>query len=343
MHKLAVCVAATKSYCYAAKSLIRSIGAQVDLKKYEVLLIWGTCGDEETEKQLAQLINKYINGINYRFEQVPHPPKVQGVKGYETHQNLYLAELHTAIFHAAKIWGADYCWSVEGDVLPPPNALRTLTSCLEFDGGFYGVAMATYPDQSGGSWMGGRGSATNQIAENYAEEETEIPARFTKVRKRVLKLAKHSQKYAQLAADMAKAIRSMPPKFNVFTANGKRWRARGWLQYAYPAIGRGSILPTDWTGLGCVLMSRESLEAVDYSGYNGGGTGDLYLNWFCWEPAGIRRCVTTHAICSHVVRERNEKQEQDFTKLRLIKAYHENAGEMIGHLRTRTVEFTPEL
>jgi len=54
-----------------------------------------------------------------------------------------------------------------------------------------------------------------------------------------------------------KRIEKYPPKSNVFVANGKKWRRRGWFDFAYPAIGKGAIVPSDWCGFGATMMNKK--------------------------------------------------------------------------------------
>jgi len=106
------------------------------------------------------------------------------------------------------------------------------------------------------------------------------------------------------------------------------------LELAYPGIGRGAILPTDWVGLGCTLMSRAALALANFEGYALKGTQDLFLCWERWHPAGLRLAVVPHILCHHVKRDRNKPDELIFWR-----AYHETAGEFIGHPRVRREPF----
>ena len=103
---------------------------------------------------------------------------------------------------------------------------------------------------------------------------------------------------------------------------------------AYPGIGRGAILPTDWVGLGCTLMNRRALDLATFEGYSLKGTQDLFLCWNRWHPAGLRLAVIPHVLCHHVKRDK-----QDPEKLILWRAYHEPSGDFAGHLRVSSEPF----
>jgi hypothetical protein len=113
----------------------------------------------------------------------------------------------------------------------------------------------------------------------------------------------------------------------------KRWkglgfRRRGWLSAAYPGIGLGSIVPIDWFGFGCNLLSKKALSLAQFEGYEGGGTEDLYVIRKKWARNGIRMCAITHCVCDHVIRVKDSKE------FILLQCYHEsNNQECLGHLR----------
>jgi hypothetical protein len=104
------------------------------------------------------------------------------------------------------------------------------------------------------------------------------------------------------------------------------------MDFAYPAIGRGSIVPSDWCGLGCTLLNQKALSLATFSGYDGRGTQDLYLCWHKWHPAGIRIACVPHTVCDHVKRssDQNDKSKE---KIIHYRAYHEADGEFKNHLR----------
>jgi hypothetical protein len=106
------------------------------------------------------------------------------------------------------------------------------------------------------------------------------------------------------------------------------------LQHAYPAIGKGSILPTDWVGMGCTLLNKRALELANFDGYGPdfGGTQDLFLVWRKWKPAGLKMAVITHTLCDHVKYELDKNRKRT-NKINHFISYHEPEGESEGHLR----------
>lgn len=124
-------------------------------------------------------------------------------------------------------------------------------------------------------------------------------------------------------------IKKCAPDGNIWQVTAKHgWRRRGWLDFAYPGIGRGAVVPSDWCGLGCTLLSKKALAHADFTGYDGHGTQDLFLCWKRWYPASVRIACVPHIACDHVKR-RGDKIEH-------LVAFHETDGEHRGHLRVRS-------
>lgn len=113
------------------------------------------------------------------------------------------------------------------------------------------------------------------------------------------------------------------------------FRRRGWLSSAYPALGWGSMVPADWCGFGCTLMSAYALALAQFDGYEGGGTEDLYICWKRWARNNVRINCIPHAPCDHVIRRPNREGAQSKKgEYLLMQAYHEASDpEYIGHLR----------
>jgi hypothetical protein len=123
---------------------------------------------------------------------------------------------------------------------------------------------------------------------------------------------------------------------NVWECNSKfGWRRRGWLENAYPAIGVGAVVPSDWCGFGCTLMNHAALQLANFDGYDGQGTEDLYVVWRRWHPAGLRINVIPHCPCDHVIWQKKKGGAED--EYNIILSSHETQGECVGHLRTRKV------
>jgi hypothetical protein len=145
---------------------------------------------------------------------------------------------------------------------------------------------------------------------------------------------RNEEKLTELVEALREELQKCPPKGDVFELNSRgRWRRRGWFDMAYAGIGKGAMVPVDWTGMGCTLLSARALAVSDFSGYDGKETQDLFLCYHRWGAAGLRKCAVPHALCSHVSREKNEDESQDFGKLSLLYAFHEEEGDRRGHIR----------
>jgi hypothetical protein len=258
---------------------------------------------------------------------------------YKINAQLLIAQMRTIGTKEALAWDSDLCLSLDGDVLPPYNAIRCMIDMLQFDGGYYGVSFCPYPSHGGGAFLGGRGTHRNPILPDSYEDEKEIPAELTDKRAELEKILEESQKkpdfdpkpYLQQLHEVNKKIRDIPAQKNVFELNSKSWRQRGWFDMAYPAIGKGAVVPVDWTGFGCTMMNREALALCDWAGYDGRGTEDLFVNFQRWEANGIKMCCIPHCPCDHVVR--NPETSDGAEPFVHVHAGHERDGEYVGHLR----------
>lgn len=329
--KIATVVVATSSYLDPLEVCLRRVlGAISTVKDHEHLLIVVT--DNESTKRVESMCEPFNN-----LRVISCNVKEDGAH-YAVNRQILIATLQSAGFSAAREWGCDFLWSVEADVLVPPNALKVSLQMLEFDDGYYDVSFVTYPSQGGGSFLGGHGSPTAHIEEDFLDSERIIPTRLKKLKsacKKRLDSKIDNEKDWRREIDrmgrIKEKIKACPPKFNVFTLNGKKWRRRGWLESSHPGIGRGAVIQTDWTGLGCTLMSKKAASLAHFDGYEGRGTQDLYLNWEKWHPEGLNFCCITHTVCDHISREGD--------KLVTLKSYHEQEGEARGHLRFRRTKF----
>ncbi len=318
--KITIFITATHSYLYCIEACVRRINAAVfharqrrDIEAEIVIL---------TDTQGAEMLKD-------RKETVLTLPVEEGGENYKEQAQLLIATLQQRGLSYAVEQGADLAWSVEADILVPYNALTCSLDMLEFDDGWYDVAFVTYPSQSGSAFLGGNGDPTHPIAEDWLTEERDVPEETLKALEDAKALPESTleEKEAKGKAlhEAHEAIRKCPPKQNVFEANAKQWRRRGWLDTAHPGIGKGAVLPTDWTGMGCTLMSRKALASAAFDGYDGRGTQDLFLNWRRWNPEQINMCVITHCVCEHVIRK-DDGYVHCF-------AHHEPLGECRGHLR----------
>jgi hypothetical protein len=336
MKKIVTVVVGTHSYLPPMQAAFRRIHSAIQhgmAPSDEHLLICVT--DLKSRDQVDAMTGAFEQ------KQIIGADVTEGGEHYKTERQILIATLQSIGFEAARRASCDLLWSVEADVLVPYNALLVSKQMLEFDSGYYDVAFVTYPSQGGGSFLGGHGEPHHPIAEDWTPEERKIGEWLRKAMAENEKRlsdesidAETRKKELDRAHRIHDRIKKYPPKGNVFELNATRWRRRGWLDNAWPGIGRGAVIPTDWTGLGCTLMSKRAAELAHFDGYDGGGTQDLFLNWHRWHPAGLRFCCITHTICDHVVRD--EKAKNGFTTL---KAYHEQTGETRGHLRYRKTEF----
>ena len=323
--KLTIFITATHSYLYAIEACVRRINAAVfhARKRREIDAEIVILTDEQGAKDLT----------NYPATVIGLPVQ-EGGEAYKEQAQMLIATLQQRGIEYAVETGADLAWSVEADILVPYNALSCSLDMLQFDDGWYDVAFVTYPSQSGTAFLGGNGTPSNPICEDYLPEERQLPeelqARMDAAKALPEATPEEQEAKGKEWSSVHEEIRKCPPKGNVFELNAKAWRRRGWLDTAYPGIGKGAVLPTDWTGMGCTLMSRKALAASAFDGYDGRGTQDLFLNWRRWFPEGIRMCAITHCVCEHVIRKDGQHVH--------CFAHHEPQGECKGHLR---VQHTP--
>ena len=331
--KIATVIVATKSYLDPLEVCLRRVKTAVDHspERFSHKLFIVT-----DKKSYSDVV---VMGKDFDDYEVIKIDMEESGEYYKTDRQILIASLQSKGFDAARKWGCDYLWSVEADVLVPHNALSISLQMLDFDDGYYDVAFVTYPSQGGGSFLGGHGDYQNPIAEDYLPSELKMPwwlnLLLEKCKSRMQSEdidQKELKKEMNRMHRIRERIKKCPPKGNVFELNAKQWRRRGWLNNSHIGIGRGAVIETDWTGLGCTLMSKKAANLAHFDGYDGGGTQDLYLNWHRWHPEGLNFCCITHTICDHVVRDEND----GFVTL---KSYHEPMGEARGHLRYRKTAF----
>jgi hypothetical protein len=263
-------------------------------------------------------------------------------KDYKEPAQMRIAALQGAAFAAARKIRATALWSVEADNLVPADALRVAEWTLQMpqaDGSpYYEVAAVTYPN---GLFLGGNGSPQNPIAEDFNEKERKLPPRLVRALEACRERLKDckdravGEREGKRLGRLHERVKRCPPDGNVFEVTAKHgWRRRGWMDFAYPGLGRGAIVPSDWCGLGCTLMSGKALALATFEGYDGKGTQDLFLCWHRWHPAGLRIACIPHAAADHVKRDKDGKIVHH-------RAYHETEGEYRGHLRVRQQPWMP--
>ena len=339
--KIATVIVATKSYLDPLEVCLRRTRTAVDCPdifnhnletvEHRLIVVTDKASKTRVEEMTTDFEDREIIAIEME----------ESGEHYKKDRQILIASLQSTGFDAARRWNCDFLWSVEADVLVPHNALSVSLDMLRFDGGYYDVSFVTYPSQGGGSFLGGYGSYQHPIAEDYLPEERIIPSKLQllmdscedRLKKEGIDRDSIEKEHKRMGRILEK-VKQCPPSGNVFELNAKKWRRRGWLDNSHVGTGRGAVIETDWTGLGCTLMSKKAAALAHFDGYDGGGTQDLYLNWHKWKPEGLRFCCITHTVCDHVVRD--EKAEGGLTTL---KSYHEPEGEAKGHLRYRRVPF----
>jgi hypothetical protein len=203
---------------------------------------------------------------------------------------------------------------------------------------YYSVAAVSYPN---GLFLGGNGTPQRPIEEDFSEKERKLPPRLVRAlevcreRLKDCKDKEIGESESKRLGRLHERVKRCPPDGNVFEVTAKHgWRRRGWMDFAYPGIGRGAIVPSDWCGLGCTLMSARALALATFEGYDGRGTQDLFLCWHRWHPNGLRIAAIPHTVADHVKRDAEGKTVHH-------RAYHETEGEYRGHLRQRQQPWMP--
>lgn len=336
--KLSITICATASYCYAMRSLARRVQANLTAAEWTTPGLIIISGDES--KQVKGSVKFWTDTFEgWQVKHIAAASERVDEPNYKGTAQLIIATLRTAAFSAARAWGADYCWSLDSDTLPPANSLRCMLDMLNFDRGYYKVSTCPYPNEA---FLGGRGTPFRHIAEDFDENERTLPddlkAEIAALKKEASESKENRPSDEWLARKKAvdERVRECPPTGNIFKVIAEHgWRRRGWLEHAYPAIGAGAVVPSDWCGFGCTLMSKEALALADFDGYRGDGTEDLFVVWHRWFPAGLRINVIPHCPCDHVIW--GKKKGGDVKEYTLIRAFHETQGECVGHLRTEKV------
>lgn len=341
MCKIAVTIQASVSYQYALHAQARALKQNfltAEIDGGHIILV--TC-----EKSVAGILAHYkaIFGDGWKVHHIPLPV-VDGQENYKEAAQLAIAQMQTAAFDKARLLNVDFVWNVESDVIPEANNLRCMLDMLQFDGGYYDVAFVPYVSQGGGGIMGGRGTARHHILPNIYEDERdmapELQERHERLKAAYAELKGEPSKELQDECEaVKKLIDATPPNGNVFTLNGKGWRQRGWFEWAYPQIGKGAVVPSDWMPMGNNLFSRKAIALVDFLGYEGKGTQDLYLCFYRLAPHGLKICVIPHCVSHHVMRRKDDKEN---TFYRLAYLFHEAQGECMGHLRHREIPWNEQ-
>jgi hypothetical protein len=334
---LAITTYATQEYFYCWVPFLRRIAAAARHHN-EAHFILATDTSKAAKDALEQARVELpegwrISAINLKFEAIER-------EKYKVESQLLIARLQGAAFSLARRIRATAAWSVEADVLVPADALRVSEWALSMpqaDGTpYYDIAAATYPNSA---FLGGFGTPQTPINEDFLIHERKTPSRLKKAveacetRLRQCKDERIRKKETERITRLNKRVKQCPPDGNIWEITAKHgWRRRGWLDFAYPAIGAGAIVPTDWCGLGCTLLSGKALALATFEGYDGRGTQDLFLCYQRWHPANLRIAAITHTPCDHVKRRDG--------KIVHFRAFHETHPDYKGHLRTIEQEYT---
>ncbi len=344
---LAVTICATKSYTYAMQAQAHLVAANIaaaGVKLGHVILV----GDTSPELKNIEKFYKDILPDGWTVKIYDDSKRTEGGQNYKERAQMLIADMRQEAFTVARKVQATECWSLDSDVLPPANALRCMLTMLKFDNGYYSVSTCPYPNTS---FLGGFGSPRNHIAEDYIEKERKVTPELKaqleadEAELKALNEAKtpvtdeHKKKWAETH----KKIKECPPDGNIWEVIAKHgWRRRGWLDNAYPAIGKGSVVPVDWCGFGCTLLNRDALAVANFNGYEGKGTEDLFIVWSRWFPAGLRINCIPHCPCDHIIWDK-KKEGGDEKKFTHHMAYHETDPEYFGHRRRKEMPWSREL
>lgn len=332
---LAITTYCTKNYTFAITKQISMVVAALHYAGFDKC-VFIMAGDNSLEVRAAfSAYEKTLKGMGVTCERLVVPSlKDNGNNQHQKEGNLSIAAMQSAAWTRARELNADELWSLESDILPQPKVLRVMRGIVALDD-WYDVVMCTYPNDA---FLGGHGSPQNWILPSVYDDERKltpavekkIAAKKAREKQLTEKKEKPTPKDIKAWEDLKKEIATMPPLGNVFALNARGWRRRGWFESAYPGIGLGAVLPTQWVGLGCTYMSKKALSMANFEGYEGGSTQDLWLSWRVWNANGIRMAVTSHAICSHVKRRRDKTGKVETV---LLHARHDVGGESHGHLR----------
>lgn len=300
---LAITVCATESYCYAAFAQARRVQAAIShVEKGVVILV----GDESPN--FREMVQTWDDVLPEGW--VTKAISIAGLKedeNYKPHAQLTIAQMRTAAFTEARRLRVAQCWSLDSEVLPQEDSLVCMQDMLHFGRGYFSISTCPYPTQGGGGlFLGGRGTPQRPIAQDVYEDERVIPEDLLaelKEHRSQPPPPSYDEQWLNREKELRKRLDQCPAKGTVWALNDKQWRLRGWLNYAYPGVGKGAVLPTDWCGFGCTLMNSRALSLAQFDGYDGGGTEDLYIVWNRWFRAGLKINTITHCPADHVDRK----------------------------------------
>lgn len=173
--RVAIVTCATKSYTYAIEAFMRAVSRNIyhlnrhNPDEYEFKIIF--VGDQVAWQKASSVMNTHFDA-----DQIDNFISDEWSEGenYKKHAQLTIAQMRTKTFEKARRWNADFCWSLDSDVLVPDNALLCSLQMLSFDRGYYSIACCPYPSQGGGSFLTGRGTRFNTILPDFDFEERDV-------------------------------------------------------------------------------------------------------------------------------------------------------------------------
>jgi hypothetical protein len=324
----------TSSYSYAIEECITAISVALKGRSADLYL----CTDKSSS--VMEKIRTLTRLGNLNVKEVAIDVCDSGAIPYKEKAQIIIAQLLGNGFEMAREGNYDLCWIVESDVIVHPDSLDSLIWALNYPSSpRYEVTCSTYFN---GSFLCGRGTPYNQIAEDYLPSEKvgglelskKIKAMSKKLNAYALKRKNPPKEMIKEMDDLHKKLKESPPKANVFALNAKKWRKRGWLDQAYAGSAvQGAVLPTDWCGHGCTLLSKKALMLSNFVGYAGHGTQDLFLCWNKWYPAGIKIGLVVGVPAYHV------KKDPKGNLFAWEPYFVPDCEETAGHLRVRQIPF----
>ena len=145
---------ATKRYAYAIPNFARRLVASIVHAKQKIGTIIVVT---DTSTEMREVIDKHLVAYmpeGWEVKICPIDVRDDNLKNYKEEAQLLIAQMQSHAFSVARAIDVDYLWSVEADVLVAHNSLDVSLNILDFDQGYYDVAMCSYPSQGGGAFLG---------------------------------------------------------------------------------------------------------------------------------------------------------------------------------------------
>lgn len=337
--KLAITIVATTNYMYAMRDQAHRVQACCQYANIVDPKIIIVSNDEVATHLIGELYRELLPACEF----FPVIGTYKESQNYKEDCQIVIGRMRTQAFAKARSLDVDFCLSLDSDVLPAVNGIKTCLQTLEFDNGYYSIASMLYTSQGGGAWLCGRGNPQRPIFPNFYQDELNIPSHYAKLWKqyeKMIKACKDQKTWETVNKKLnwlAKRIeKQFPPKGNVHTMNGIKWRRRGWFDFAYPGIGKGAIVPSDWCGFGATMLTRKALALTDFQGYDGRGTEDLYVIFYKWYQSHLRIAAISHSICDHICRKKDGSGGYF-----MVQGFFDISEDFEGHLRQKHIDYKP--